>query len=223
MDTERPIPNEDLTGRARIRDAALEVFAERGAKGATVQLIAAAAGVSTGLIRHHFGSKEGLRRACDEHAIGVLLDQARRAMEEDTAASGFVDSMYRASGAGLRYLARALVEGSPAATDLFDAGAVLAERFLTEYDPVRYPPGAATTRDTATAMGAVQLSTLVLHTHLDRRMGVDTLDVAHTPRVVAAMAGVHTVMAEFLAGERGRPIADSLTPRPPSAPPEEER
>ncbi|MBV2364473.1 TetR/AcrR family transcriptional regulator [Streptomonospora nanhaiensis] len=209
MATEQPAPAEDLTGRARIRDAALRVFAEQGVKGATVQLIAAAAGVSTGLIRHHFGSKDGLRRACDEYAIGTLLHQARRALDEDTAAPGFLDSMYRASGAGTRYLARALVEGSPAAAELFDTGAALAERFLSDHDPDRFPPGAAATRDAAAVMGAMQLSTLALHTHIGRRMGVDPLDPAHAPRLVAAMVGVSSAMAAFLSGERGRPISDA--------------
>ncbi len=218
MDTEQSIPSEDLTGRARIRDAALGVFAERGAKGATVQLIAAAAGVSTGLIRHHFGSKEGLREVCDEYAIGTLLEQARRALDEDTAAPGFLDSMYRASGPSTRYLARALVEGSPAAAELFDAGAALAERFLTDHDPDRYPPDTATTRDTAAVMGAMQLSTLALHTHVGRRMGVDPLDSTNTPRMVAAMVGVYSATNDFLSGEQGRPISGVATP-----PEEEER
>src|SRR6266542_759545 len=52
---------EDLTARARIRDAALRLFAERGVDGATIRDIAKAAGVSAGLVRHHFGSKEALR------------------------------------------------------------------------------------------------------------------------------------------------------------------
>ncbi len=52
---------EDLTARARIRDAALAQFAEYGFDRATVRGIAGAAGVSPGLVRHHFGSKNGLR------------------------------------------------------------------------------------------------------------------------------------------------------------------
>ncbi|AYF72732.1 TetR/AcrR family transcriptional regulator [Nocardia yunnanensis] len=56
---------DDLTTRARIRDAAITVFGEQGF-GVGVRAIAAAAGVSPGLVNHHFGSKEGLREACDE-------------------------------------------------------------------------------------------------------------------------------------------------------------
>ena len=68
----------DLTARARIRDAALRLFAERGVEGATIREIAEAAGVSGGLVRHHFGSKDDLRAACDAFA----LDQVVRIKEQ---------------------------------------------------------------------------------------------------------------------------------------------
>ncbi|MEZ5096013.1 MAG: helix-turn-helix domain-containing protein [Nocardioides sp.] len=58
----------DLTARASIRNAALRLFAERGPEGVTVREIATEAGVSPGLVVHHFGSKDGLRAAVDEYA-----------------------------------------------------------------------------------------------------------------------------------------------------------
>lgn len=63
---------EDRTARAVIRDEALRLFADRGLDGVTVRQIAAAAGVSPGLVLHHFGSKEGLRQALDEHVLGLF-------------------------------------------------------------------------------------------------------------------------------------------------------
>lgn len=63
----------DLTARASIRNAALRLFAERGADAVTVRQIATAAGVSAGLVVHHFGSKDGLRAAVDTYA-GESLD-----------------------------------------------------------------------------------------------------------------------------------------------------
>lgn len=54
-------------GRQRLIRTSLALFAERGFDGVTVRDIAAASGVSIGLINHHFGSKEGLREAVDEH------------------------------------------------------------------------------------------------------------------------------------------------------------
>jgi len=59
------IADADLTARARLRDAAIECFAAVGFD-ASVRTIADRAGVSAGLIRHHFGSKEALREECDQ-------------------------------------------------------------------------------------------------------------------------------------------------------------
>ena len=70
--------SEDVTTRTRIRDAALRLFAERGIGAATIRDIATEAGVSSGLVRHHFGSKEALRDACDTYAaeeIAVLREE----------------------------------------------------------------------------------------------------------------------------------------------------
>jgi AcrR family transcriptional regulator len=58
----------DLTGRARIRDAAITCFATEGF-GASVRTIAESAGVSPGLVTHHFGSKDALRTACDAEVL----------------------------------------------------------------------------------------------------------------------------------------------------------
>jgi len=58
--------------RERLLEAALFLFGERGFEGASVRDIAAEAGVSQGLIRFHFGSKEGLRRVIDERLVASL-------------------------------------------------------------------------------------------------------------------------------------------------------
>src|SRR4029077_8442435 len=103
---------EDLTARARIRDAALRLFAERGIEGATIRDIARAAGVSGGLVRHHFGSKEALRHAgysCAlDHFIGmkdqVLLERRLANLRFMSAALPTILLIYR-------YFARSTVDG----------------------------------------------------------------------------------------------------------------
>jgi AcrR family transcriptional regulator len=77
-DPTRPAPPDtaDLTARARIRDAALLRFATDGF-GVPVRTIAADAGVSPGLVIHHFGSKDGLRRACDDHVLAAIREGKR--------------------------------------------------------------------------------------------------------------------------------------------------
>lgn len=66
----------DAAGRARgdtaredLLDAAQRVFAERGFEAAGLREITGRAGVAHGMIRHHFGSKEGLWRAVADRAV----------------------------------------------------------------------------------------------------------------------------------------------------------
>ena len=70
---------QDLTTRARIRDAAVLSVARHGF-GVGLRAIAADAGVSAALILHHFGSKHGLRGACDEHVLAVHPGAKTRAV-----------------------------------------------------------------------------------------------------------------------------------------------
>src|ERR1017187_2273073 len=69
---QRSVAFEDLTARARIREAALEHFARDGYDRATIRGIANTAGVSPGLLRHHYGSKDALREACDNYVFEIL-------------------------------------------------------------------------------------------------------------------------------------------------------
>jgi AcrR family transcriptional regulator len=68
--------SEDLTTRARIRDAAVLRFARSGF-GASLRTVAADAGVSPALVVHHFGSKERLHAACDEHVLAWIREAKR--------------------------------------------------------------------------------------------------------------------------------------------------
>ncbi|MGN8244470.1 TetR family transcriptional regulator [Cellulomonas soli] len=77
-------PLSDLTARARIRDAAIECFAEQGFD-TPFRTIAEAAGVSPGLITHHFGSKAALRTACDAEVLQRYHDLKTDAMANPSA------------------------------------------------------------------------------------------------------------------------------------------
>lgn len=121
---QRPLPADDLTTRARIRDAAVLVFARDGF-GATVRAVAAAAGVSPGLVIHHFGSKAGLRAACDEHVLRVTRDANRDAVAPPAPASAIERILAQMDDLGsgaerLLYLLRSLQDSGPATRDLLD-------------------------------------------------------------------------------------------------------
>ena len=79
----------DLTSRARIRNAGLHQFATSGFAGTPMRAIAAEAGVTIGLISHHFGSKEGLKEAVESWIVEQFANAIARA---DTQAGDSVAS-----------------------------------------------------------------------------------------------------------------------------------
>jgi len=76
---------EDLSTRARIRDAAIVLFGRDGFARTTIRGVAAESGVSPGLVIHHFGSKDGLREACDRHVIAETGEQGLRKAHPESA------------------------------------------------------------------------------------------------------------------------------------------
>ncbi|WP_346660260.1 TetR/AcrR family transcriptional regulator [Nannocystis pusilla] len=206
---EPPEPD-DRTARARIRDAALELFAERGVHGASIRDIAARAGVSAGLVQHHFGSKDGIREACDAHVLEAITAHAQRGIDGEITSGDLLASMYAASERGVRYIARALVDDSPGVATLFDRGAEMAAQWLNKSWPERFPAGAAVTHERAGTMAAMHLGTLVLHAHLVRWLGVDPLAPGQAHVVSEAMLDVYTAMSDYLSSETGANIRRAL-------------
>lgn len=110
----------DLTSRARVRDAAIELIANVGFERATVKAIAAAAGVSPGLVIHHYGSKDALRDACDAHVIASLIDEPFGSVTQPTAdLMQALLARATSSRAEFTYLARLLTEPGAAGDELF--------------------------------------------------------------------------------------------------------
>jgi AcrR family transcriptional regulator len=106
--------DDDLTARARIRDAAISRFAADGFR-VGVRTIATDAGVSPGLVLHHFGSKEGLRRACDEHVLAQIHEARGEALD----AADPAPSVLRLAGdAHYAWLAAYLLRSLQAGGDL---------------------------------------------------------------------------------------------------------
>lgn len=80
------VGDQDLTAKARIRNAALDLFAEQGADRVSMRAVAAAAGVTVGLVQHHFKTKEGLRSAVDQLIVDYHAQAIARAPVEGTPA-----------------------------------------------------------------------------------------------------------------------------------------
>ncbi|MEU9831817.1 helix-turn-helix domain-containing protein [Streptosporangium sp. NPDC048047] len=165
---------EDLTARARIRDAALRHFGEHGFDRATTRAIAETAGVSPGLLRHHFGSKQALREACDAHLIKLISrinEQADADMTAGVNGVNHVAASMAALGPYQRYLARALTEGW--AEPVFDAMVQMSEQWLARLDERRSDPPFTGRKARATVGTAMALAVAILHKHVSRGLGAD--------------------------------------------------
>lgn len=69
----------DRNARSRVREAAIAVFGREGLH-APLRAVADEAGLTAGRIVQLFGSKDGLRRACDDHVFGVIRTAKRDTM-----------------------------------------------------------------------------------------------------------------------------------------------
>jgi AcrR family transcriptional regulator len=130
MKNRQPAANADLTAKARIRNAALELYATKGEANTTVREVAQAAGVTHGLVVHHFVNKEGLHKAVQQHVVD-LLRQALSAVPTDgtpreigKARNASVARMYSEHPVYLRYIRRRLLDPEAVDHELLD---VLAE------------------------------------------------------------------------------------------------
>jgi AcrR family transcriptional regulator len=143
----------DLTARAIIRNAALRLFADRGADAVTVREIATQAGVSPALILHHFGSKDGLRaevdgfaaRAFDEILEAIPTDELAEVLTGGATKGSLAEAFARGFPPGSplpAYLRRLLLANDPAGAALFGRWYAATRRLL----------------DTMVAMGVAQPS-----------------------------------------------------------------
>jgi AcrR family transcriptional regulator len=122
----------DLTATARIRDAAIEQFGQHGF-GVGLRAIAEAAGVSAALVIHHFGSKEGLRKACDDYIAEEVRSSKTEAMQSSDPASWFAQMAEIESYAPLMaYLVRSLQTGGELAKTLWQKMTDDAEAYLDD-------------------------------------------------------------------------------------------
>jgi AcrR family transcriptional regulator len=110
---------DDLTATARIRDAAIEQFGQQGFE-VGLRVIAKAAGVSAALVIHHFGSKDGLRKACDDFVAETVRASKSESIQSSDPASWFAQMADIESFAPLMaYLVRSMQAGGELAKMLW--------------------------------------------------------------------------------------------------------
>ncbi|GAB3012832.1 TetR family transcriptional regulator [Mycobacterium bourgelatii] len=106
----------DLTATARIRDAAIDQFGQHGF-GVGLRTIAEAAGVSPALVIHHFGSKDGLRKACDDYIAEEIRSEKSATIQSNDPATWLAALAEIESYAPMMaYLVRSMQSGGELAT-----------------------------------------------------------------------------------------------------------
>ena len=188
-------PTDDRTARARIRDEALALFADRGPDAVTLRDVATAAGVSPALVVKHYGSKDGLHRAVDAHVTGVF--EAMLAQVTDPAAAELptlaeaITRLLPAGSAVPGYLARMLLDRGPAGSDLFGTLYALAVAALgSMVDAGTAVPGADPAARAAFLL-ANDLAVLILRPHLTQVLGTDPLSASGMARWGAEVLAVY--------------------------------
>lgn len=210
--------SDDRTARARIRDEALRLFAERGADGVPLRDVASAAGVSAALVVKHYGSKDGLREAVDEHVAAtfeamlaeVALTPRPEPAELRSLAETVADHLPPGS-AVTDYLARMLVDGGPAGTVLFRR---LYDVAVTTLDAMVAAGLAEPGADPAVRAAVLlthDLGTLILRRHVTDVLGLDPLSPEGTARWGAEIL---TIYATGLGGRAPEPRPDEPKGQP---------
>ena len=99
----RPVNANAEETRNKILAAASELFAAGGFEGTSVRQIANGAGVSLGMIRHYFGSKDGLYQACIALAYGIYKQLGSEVDSALSAGGSPADVLESAVRNGFRY------------------------------------------------------------------------------------------------------------------------
>jgi AcrR family transcriptional regulator len=177
----------DLTARARIRDAAIRLFADKGIAQATIRDIAQAAEVSSGLLRHHFGSKEGLREACDEFALERMAAiRAKMLQGGGLSDLAFVGSAQPEAMLLQRYLVRSTVDGA--------GPSAMFERFVTQGEEwlADQPFKVKDARTYVAVLCAMQMGAFLMRDQMSHVLGLDLDRPENHARVLRAMVEVFT-------------------------------
>ncbi|WP_421742361.1 TetR family transcriptional regulator [Cellulomonas sp.] len=162
--------SEDLTARARIRDAAVARFGRDGFR-APVRAIAEDAGVSAALVIHHFGSKDALRAACDEHVLTVIREEKSAAITNASPADtiGMLARVQEYAPL-FAYIVRSLLDGGALAGHFVDGLVDDAEAYLEAGEAAGTVRASADPRGRARQVIATQVG-LILLAQLDAAAG----------------------------------------------------
>lgn len=178
---------DDRTTRARLRDAAIELVAQDGSSALSARRVAKGAGVSAGLVTHHFGSMAGLQHECDEHVVAVIREGKTKAMSAGVSLDPLAAVRNTSAGPIVAYLAQRLGESSPAVAELVGEMVRDAEVYIERGVASGMLTPTDEPRRRAAYLMLSSLGSLVLHEHVRRLLGVDLMaaDLSSDPNLPA--------------------------------------
>ena len=169
------VTTEERSSIERIRTAALRSFATYGASATSLRTVAEAAGVSVGLVQHHFVNKAGLVKAVDDYVLGVVIELIAQPVPGPPADSlnemgNRVTQFVAEHPDVVDYFGRALIDGSPLGVMVFDT--------LVHNGTARWHQRGErgeTRPDVDLTWAAINslvlaLGTLILRTHIERHL-----------------------------------------------------
>ncbi|WP_165067334.1 TetR/AcrR family transcriptional regulator [Marisediminicola senii] len=190
----RSVPSpDDLTTRARIREASIALFGEGGFAHTSVRAIAERAGVSPGLVMHHFGSKAALRIECDEYLVETFVSR-----KSDVAGPGAAQTIREWLGdidqfrPFVDYLSRMLLDGTEGGDRLFDLF-VAETRVMIDRGIADGSMNDSSDRDMLSTIVALYgVAPLVMRRQLGRSLGSDVLDASALRRMTLPILELYT-------------------------------
>lgn len=194
------------------------LFGEHGVRGTTLKDIAAEAGVSQALIVHHYGSKDRLRAACDDHVAHLIRVRKEETIGVTPQFDPFIALRRLEHGRPLlRYLIRALTEGGTHTAQLIDGMISDAENYMAQGERAGLIKSSEVPRDRAVLLVIWSLGALTLHEQVNRLLGVDFLSEHAPPESLQrylrpamelytqglVTEGAFDLLADFLGGGAG--------------------
>ncbi|MGV8851113.1 MAG: TetR family transcriptional regulator [Rhodoglobus sp.] len=184
---------DDSTTRARIRDATILLIGERGFAATSARAVAKEAGVSAGLVIHHFGSMRELKRACDEFIITELTQIKKGIGESDISAT--LNEWYSDLDAyqpWLNYLTRLFTDDSDAGAELFDRLVKMTAGLIDEGVTSGQMRATSDAHARALLLVTHSLGTLILQSHIARTLGSDRFSLETLSRLGNAALEIYT-------------------------------
>lgn len=184
--------------RHGLLEATLDCIGDHGLNGASARRIADRAGVTPGLIRHYFGSKDEMVRAAYAYLMEQLTDRAEEAARDasqdpDEALARFIGANVMTPSLSVRHVSLwatfiGRVESEPGYSTIHRDGY---REFLEALERLIHPVLAAHGRpaDPATCQGlAIAMNGLIDGLWIEGSLGHGLYDPARLPRIVLAAA-----------------------------------